>query len=62
MKTAPASWTSAGPCSLATPYSSMMTSAFFSTLSFNAEQNCDQNSGAKRRDVINSLIMTGSLG
>src|SRR4029078_6428940 len=36
----------------------MMTSAFFSTLSFNAEQNCDQNNGAKRREDSNSLIMT----
>ena len=35
-----------------------MTSAFFSTLSFKAEQNCDQNSGAKRREDSNSLIMT----
>src|SRR5215204_584830 len=35
----------------------MMTSAFFSTLSFKAEQNCDQNSGAKRREDSNSLIM-----
>ena len=35
-----------------------MTSAFFNTLSFNAEQNCDQNSGAKRREDSNSLIMT----
>src|SRR6266702_4149103 len=39
----------------------MMTSAFISTLSFSAEQNWAQNSGAKRRDDINSLIMTGSL-
>src|SRR6476660_9113748 len=36
----------------------MMTSAFFSTLSFSAEQNCDQNNGAKRREDSNSLIMT----
>ena len=34
-----------------------MTSAFFSTLSFSAEQNCDQNNGAKRREDSNSLIM-----
>src|SRR5438445_8745502 len=36
----------------------MMTSAFFSTLSFSAEQNCDQNSGAKRGEDSNSVIMT----
>src|SRR6516165_10447547 len=34
-----------------------MTSAFFSTLSFNAEQNCAQNNGANLRDDINCLIM-----
>jgi hypothetical protein len=30
-------------------------------LSFKAEQNCAQNSGAKRRDDINSLIIAGPL-
>src|SRR6266496_3774662 len=39
----------------------MMTSAFLSTLSLSAEQNCAQNSGAKRRVDINCLIMIGSL-
>src|ERR1700761_6996649 len=39
----------------------MMTSAFLSTLSFNAEQNCAQNSGAKRRDDIKCLIMAKVL-
>src|ERR1700760_1892353 len=38
----------------------MMTSAFFRTLSLRAEKNCAQNSGAKRRDDISSLIMVGS--
>src|SRR5439155_21530725 len=38
-----------------------MTSAFLSTLSFSAEKNCAQNSGAKRRDDINSLIMTSPV-
>ena len=36
----------------------MMTSAFFRTLSFSAEKNWAQNSGAKRREDISSLIMT----
>src|SRR5437763_10749682 len=39
----------------------MMTSAFLSTLSFSAEKNCAPNSGAKRRDDINSLIMTNPV-
>src|ERR1700732_2352142 len=39
----------------------MMTSAFLSTLSLSAEQNWAQNSGAKRRDDINCLIMSGSF-
>src|SRR6058998_2913541 len=39
----------------------MMTSAFLSTLSLSAEKNCAQNSGAKRRDDINSLIMTSPV-
>src|SRR3954447_135359 len=39
----------------------MMTSAFLSTLSFSAEKNCAQNSGAKRRDDIKSLIMTSPV-
>src|SRR5579872_4287948 len=34
-----------------------MTRPFLSTLSLSAEQNWAQNSGAKRRDDINSLIM-----
>src|SRR6266849_1746545 len=38
----------------------MITSAFLRTLSLSAEQNCAQNSGAKRRDDINCLIMGGS--
>src|SRR5882724_5410700 len=60
MKTAPATVTSASPWPSAAPYSSMMTSAFFKTLSLSAEQNCAQNSGAKRRDDINCLIMVDS--
>jgi hypothetical protein len=32
-----------------------------STLSLSAEKNCAQNSGAKRRDDINSLIMTSPV-
>ncbi|MGT2437780.1 hypothetical protein ACU4GH_20345 [Bradyrhizobium betae] len=32
-----------------------------STLSLSAEKNCAQNSGAKRRDDINSLIMTNPV-
>src|SRR5882757_6741902 len=44
MKTAPATVTSDALCSAATPYSNMMTSAFFRTLSFSAEQNWAQNS------------------
>src|SRR6185312_64373 len=39
----------------------MMTSAFLSTLSLSAEKNCAQNSGAKRRDDIKSLIMTSPV-
>src|ERR1044072_8997830 len=39
----------------------MMTSAFLSTLSLSAEKNCAQNSGAKRRDDIKSLIMTNPV-
>src|SRR3954451_10536222 len=39
----------------------MMTSAFLSTLSFSAEKNCAPNSGAKRREDINSLIMTNPV-
>src|SRR3954451_7546715 len=39
----------------------MMTSAFFSTLSFSAEKICAQNRGAKRRDDIKSLIMTSPV-
>src|SRR3954454_1488472 len=61
MNTAPATVTSESPCPEATPYRIMMTSAFLSTLSFSAEQNCAQNSGAKRRDDISCLIMTNSF-
>jgi hypothetical protein len=32
-----------------------------STLSLSAEKNCAQNSGAKRRDDIKSLIMTSPV-
>src|SRR3954454_19378172 len=39
----------------------MMTSAFLSTLSLSAEKNCAQNSGAKRRDDIKSLIRTSPV-
>src|SRR5271156_4838744 len=62
MNTAPATVTSEPPCPEVTPYRIMMTRAFLRTLSFRAEQNCAQNSGAKRRDNINSLIIPGSFG
>src|SRR3954465_12978620 len=61
MKTAPATVTRASPLPVAGLLSRMMTSAFLSTLSFSAEKNCAQNSGAKRRDDIKSLIMTSPV-
>src|SRR6516225_4939062 len=61
MKTAPATVTSASPWPATAPYNRIMTSAFFKTLSFSAEQNCAQNNGAKRRDDINCMIMIGPV-
>ena len=57
MNTAPAIVTSESPCPVLAPYSRMITSAFLSTLSLSAAQNCAQNSGAKRREDINCAIM-----
>ena len=52
MKTPPANVTSASPSEPIIRYRMMKTSAFFRKLSLNAEKNCAQNSGAKRRFVI----------
>ena len=62
MNTAPASVTSAAPSSPPTLNRIRKTSAFLTKLSLKAEKNWHQKSGAKRRDVINDVNISGRAG